>query len=323
MPTFWKIPFFQIWNPNSGSTRQGWRSIGVEGRSCYGVTVSGSWLIVSIRVFDGQGQLWAYDGSGWWLIEAGTLRIWPVSLAGAGGFDLLGFRDASTTYDLYRLVHRDPASPAWRSRGSYRTSLLHADHPDETKIWRSISASFASPEQRGNSASTDFVDLTIQYSVDGGETWIDAATNSVGGTVGQVYELGGALSGTLPLSRYLQVEVEWASVSDWTPTLTALAIGYERIGEENRRRRWQFTVSARDRQIERDGGAHLRTGPEIVTDLWTAWETASPVPFRDVDYDTDPTERRVQVVSLVESVLAPANTAAVGISQIQVILVET
>ena len=128
------------WNPNAGATRQGWRSIGVEGVVSYGATVAGPYLIVSLRNRAGSGQLWAYDGSGWWLIEQGAVRIWPVSLAGAGSYDLLGFRSSSTTYDLYRLVHRDVVAHAYRSQGSYRTSLLDAGAPNEIKAWRSIRA---------------------------------------------------------------------------------------------------------------------------------------------------------------------------------------
>jgi hypothetical protein len=310
------------WNPNAGASRQGWRAVGVEGTVCYGATVAGPYLIVSLRNRAGSGQLWAYDGTGWWLIEEGAVRVWPVSLAGAGGYDLLGFRASSTMYDLYRLVHRDAAAHSYRSQGSYRTSLLDAGAPNEGKAWRAIRALFASPEPRGNQASADSLTLTLRYSTDGGATWTDAATTVVANPATRVLDLGGALTGPLQESRYLQVEVAWSSVSDWAPVLTAIAVEYERLGESARRRRWQIGVTARDRIIERDGSRHLRTAAEIVADLWQVWESGSTVAFRDVDYDANPVERRVRVIGLSEQVAAPSNPTNIATSQATVTLLE-
>ena len=310
------------WNPNAGASRQGWRATGLEGTVCYGATVAGPFLIVSLRNRAGTGQLWAYDGAGWRLIEQGAIRIRPVALAGAGTYDLLGFRDSSTTYDLYRLVHRDIVDHAYRSLGSYRTSLLDAGAVNERKAWRSVRASFASPEERGNEDSLDQLTLTLRYSADGGETWVDVASETVGPEIGRIHDLGGALNGTVPESRYLQVEVEWSSVSDWAPTLSAISIEYERLGDTARRRRWQLGVIARDRIVERDGGQHLRSGPEIVADLWQTWESGGTIAFRDVDYDADPTERTVRVVDLTEQIPTPANPTAIAASQLTVTLTE-
>jgi hypothetical protein len=97
------------YNPNAGSSRQGWRETGLEGRNCYGATVAGGMLVVAVVNRSGISQLWAWDGSGWWLIRAGASPVscWPVYLAGAGNLDLLAFRDGATTYDLYGMVYRD------------------------------------------------------------------------------------------------------------------------------------------------------------------------------------------------------------------------
>ena len=128
---------------------------------------------------------------------------------------------------------------------------------------------------------------------------------------GRVHDLGGPITGTIPESRYLQVQVAWDSVSDWAPTLAAISIEYERLGE-TKRRRWQIGVIAQDRIVERDGGRHLRSGAEIVADLWQAWETGATVPFRDVDYDADPTERRVRVIGLSEQIPTPSRPTAIA-----------
>ena len=305
------------WNPQAGSSRQGWRATGVEGTACHGATVAGPYLVVAIRSRQGAGQLWAFDGTGWWLIEEGILRVWPTYLAGAGNLDLLALRPASTTYDLYRLVYRDAASHDFRAEGSYRTSLLDAGAADALKAWRSIRASFAAPEERGNAASPDYVDLTIRYSLDGGRTWSTHVTDSVGVTAGRAYDLGGAFGATPPQSRYLQVEVEWDSVTDWAPVLTALVVEYERLGDPAKRRRWQMSVTARDRTVERDGARHTRTGREIVADLWAAWQSSSTVTLRDLDYDADPTQRTVRIVGLVEEVPKPDGASTVGLTLVE------
>ena len=305
------------WNPQGGSSRQGWRATGVEGTACHGATVAGPYLVVAIRSRQGAGQLWAFDGTGWWLIEEGALRVWPTYLAGAGNLDLLALRPGSTTYDLYRLVHRDAATTDIRAEGRYRTSLLDAGAADALKAWRSIRASFAAPEERGNDTSTDYVDLTIRYSLDGGRSWATSATDSVGVTAGRAYDLGGALAGPLPQSRYLQVEVGWGSVTDWAPVLTALSVEYEKLGDPAKRRRWQMSVTARDRVVERGGARHTRTGRQIVADLWEAWRSSATVTLRDLDYDADPTQRTVRIVGLVEEVPKPDGASVVAVTLVE------
>ena len=114
------------WNPNGGSTKQGWRSTGLEGRTCYGGTVAGNMLVVSLRNRAGVYEVWAFDGTGWWLMKSTTAaaRVWPVHLAGAGNIDLVAFRngDSAVSYDLYRMIHRDAVSHAYASSGKFMIS---------------------------------------------------------------------------------------------------------------------------------------------------------------------------------------------------------
>ncbi len=296
----WLANQLMEWNPNSGASRQGWRSTGIEGRESFDATVAGNWLIVSIRALNGSGQLWAYDGTGWWLMESGIVRAWPISLAGTARSDLLAFRHGSTTYDIYRLSPRDATNNALRSSGAWRTSLLDAGRPESPKIWRSVQATFATPEQRGNPVSTDPVTVEIRYSIDGGATWTSHVSMTISGPPMQSLTLGGPIASP-PSSAYLQVEVRWSSVVDWTPTLTGIAIIWDRTDAAARRRRWQMTVQARDRSIERNGGLHPRTAPAITADLWTAWSVGSVLPMRDVDYDQDPVERNVRLIGISEA----------------------
>jgi hypothetical protein len=122
---------------------------------------------------------------------------------------------------------------------------------------------------------------------------------------------------TPPQSRYLQVEVEWDAVTDWAPVLTAIVVEYERLGDPAKRRRWQMSVTARDRTVERDGAVHTRTGREIVADVWAAWQTSSTVPLRDLDYDADPVERTVRIVGLVEEVPKPDGASMVSLTLVE------
>ena len=38
----------------------------------------------------------------------------------------------------------------------------------------------------------------------------------------------------------------------------------------------------------------------MIAELWQHWETGTTLPFRDIDYDDDPTERRVRIVGISE-----------------------
>jgi hypothetical protein len=46
------------------------------------------------------------------------------------------------------------------------------------------------------------------------------------------------------------------------------------------------------------------------------------LPFRDIDYDAEPTERRVRIVGIKEEVARPSDAGEVGDAMIQVTLVE-
>jgi hypothetical protein len=228
-------------------------------------------------------------------------------------------RPAARQHDLRPLPPRLPGrhEPRLPGGGQLHDLAARRGAADAVKAWRSIRASFAAPEERGNAASPGYVDLTLRYSLDGGRTWSTHVTDSVGVTAGRAYDLGGALAVTPPQSRYLQVEVEWDAVTDWAPVLTAIVVEYERLGDPAKRRRWQMSVTARDRTVERDGAVHTRTGREIVADVWAAWQTSSTVPLRDLDYDADPVERTVRIVGLVEEVPKPDGASTVALTLVE------
>lgn len=310
------------WNPNGGSSRQGWRATGIAGRDCFGAATAGDRLVVAVRNRQGSGEVWAFDGSGWWLIETGSLRLWPVFLSGAGSLDLLAFRNGSTTCDLYRLVYRDATNHNFRASGSYKTSLIDAGERDKRKAWRKIGASFASPEVRGNESSADSVTLTLSYSIDGGATFTDLVVSTVTDPTERTLELTAEITGGAPESGTIQIRVAWSSVTDWAPTLTGIWADYELLGSPAKRRAWRFVVHARDGVVLRDGGAEARSGRQIAADLWAGWQNGETIAFEDVDFDLTGTVYAARIVGIAEEIPKPADVARWGDSVMRLSLVE-
>ncbi len=314
-------------NPNTGSNKQGWVPTPIEGRACYGGCVAGGRLIVCMVSNQGAFQVWAFDGAGWWLIRhvTSSARCWPAWLAGCGTYDLLCFRDGSSsvTYDLFRLTNKSSSAPDLRDSGEYRTALLDAGEPDKLKAWRKVGATFAAPEIRGNTASTDAVTVTLSYSVDGGLTWTTAASQSVNDpTLLRILTLEAEIDSVVAQSRYLQLRVAWSSVLDWAPVLTAMWAEYELFGVPARRRRWQMAVKAGDGLVRRDGTVDPRTGRQQIADLWAAWASAATVQLKDIDYDADATVRNVRIIGIREEVAKPSDAGRWGASVVQLTLVE-
>lgn len=314
------------WNPNSGSTKQGWRAAGLDGRVCYGGTVAGNMLVVSIQNRSGRYQLWAFDGTGWWLMaeRETTPWVWPTALAGAGSLDLLAFRDGDTavTYDTVRMIPRSAGAPSYAAAGSFTTALLDAGERDARKSWRAIGATFATPEDRGNTASADPVTLTLAWSIDGGSTWTPAATSTVSDPSERIHELSAELPSGAAIARYLQLRVTFSSVSDWSPVLTGLWADYAVLDQPPRRRRWSFAILARDAAIQRDGSVATLNGRAQIAALWQSWESGQTVTLRDLDYDADPTARTVRITAIEEQVPKPSDAANWGAAVIHLQLLE-
>lgn len=313
------------WNPNAGSTRQGWRSAGLEGRNCLGGTVAGNRLIISVETHAGLCELWSWDGSGWWLMRSTAgKRVWPAFLAGAGSYDLLAFwdGDASVAYDLFRIVNRSSALNAYAPTGFFVTSLLDAGDRDAAKAWRAIGATFAAPQLRGNSASTDQVGLSIAWSVDAGRTWTTAGTSSVNDPNVRIHTLRADLASGAAISPFLQIRVGWSSVLDWAPVLTGVWAEYATLDAPARRRRWSLAVMTRDNVVRRDGSVSPKSGRELIADLWSLWESGQTVAFEDIDYDAQPVSRQVRITGIEESVHASSDASRWGEAAVALSLVE-
>lgn len=306
--------------------RQGWRATGIEGQSCHGATVAGSYLVVAITTRWGAFQTWAFDGAGWWLIEesATIQRVWPTYTGGAGNLDVVCFRadDATFTYDLYRLVHRHTSANSYRPAGAYTTSLLDAGERDKQKAWRKLGATFTSPELRGNPASNDSVTLTLAYSTNGGESFTTAGSLAVNDPTDRQTEIDASLLSAVAASKTIQLRMAWSSVLDWAPVLTSLWAEYVLLDAPGRRRRWTMKVQARDAEVQRDGSVDARSGRAIAADLWAAWELNLTVPLRDLDFDVTGATYSVRVVSIREEVAKPADGARWGHSTLTLTLLE-
>lgn len=266
---------------------EAWTPVGPKGIECEGGCVAGDWLVVAIVAPAGGTELWGFDGTGWWVLlrRASPTVVWPQPLGGWGNWDLVAFRSGSATYDLARLVWRSTTNHTYATSATWISPLLTGRDPGMDKAWHQIDAWFAWPELPGNPASGDSVTIALDYSSDAGATWteIDTATVSIGREQHLTHRFTAP-----PVSRLLQTRVRWSSVSDWAPILSHIDVDF---AVRDTRQRWTLDVAVRD-QLE-------GSGRDEIDALWDAWREAA-VPFRDIDYDTNPQERTVRVLEVAE-----------------------
>lgn len=312
--------------------RAGWRDTGLHGVTCHGACVAAGYLVVSIVTGDGFSELWAWDGSGWWIVRrdpaASTTWLKPIPLSGAGGFDLGVHAAGTRDFQLFRLVWRSPTNHDYSGGTSYYvTSLIDAGDRDKDKAWRKVGAEFASPDLAGNPASANAgLSLVVQYSIDAGQTWILAASDLVVPGANTLPNnnrvLVASIGANAAVSRFLMLRVRWIGQTDWAPVLVGLWAEFEMLDSPARRRRWQFTVQAQDEVVDRSGDGLARTGREQIAELWNHWQQGTTMPFRDLDHDADPTERQVRIVGISEQVPLPHQAGLWGQSMVSLTLVE-
>jgi len=313
-------------NPNGD--RAGWRDLGLGGRACLGACIAGGYLIVALEAVDGASEVWIWNGAGWWLAlrdDTGAIRwIDPTNLSGAGDQDVMLFRDGSRTIDLIRLHWRAASVTTLPAIGTYVTSMIDAGERDKDKAWRKVGAVFATPETFGEDDSADQVTVTLDWSDDAGGTWHSAASRVIAAiaTDARQFSLDADIASDGSVGRWMMLRVTWSSVSDWAPVLTGLWTEFEVLDAPARRRRWQLSVVAHDQVVRRDGGEMSRGGRQLIADLWQAWEEGTTLPYRDIDYDATPVERRVRIVGIREQVARPADAGDLGDAVVQLTLVE-
>lgn len=301
----------------------GWQRHPIEGIACNGGCAAGGSLVVALTAHDGGRELWASDGAGWWRLDARPASfdpwVWPAALYGSGGRDLVAFRAGAAAYDLYRLDGKGPAQPPLATSGEWVSSLLDAGEPGPVKRWQTVGATFAAPEARGNAASTDNVQLTLSASVDGGQTWTQAATAVATGADVRVRSLVGdlALDG-----RYLQLKVRWESVVDWAPVLASVWAEWSILEVPPPKRRWELAVRCSDLAVDGEGQPWPAPGAAVAAALWAAWESGLALPFEDLDVAADPTVRTVRIAHLAETVDRPADRARWAESRLRLLLIE-
>ena len=285
---------------------QGWRATMLDGRSCHGATVAGPYMIVAITARSGDSEVWAFDGSAWWLIDVSESqqRVWPIYTGGAGNIDVAVFRNGSGTgtHDLFRLVYRTNANHAYTQGAvsQYVSSMIHVDHVEAEKSWQAIGAVFARADRRGNPAGTGAVVLELDYSINGGRSWTNAGSTAIGDPEQRTALVGFDLGAAPKVSTYLMLRVRWSGVTDWAPVLAGIWAEWELVGVPARRRRWHMSIEAKARSVNPLGDVDARDGYTMANDLWLAWSTSAGITFHDVDYDTTAIEHNVQVVAIAE-----------------------
>lgn len=313
---------------NPSGDRAGWRDLGLGGRTCLGACIAGGYLVVALESVSGGAEVWIWNGAGWWLAlqeDSGLTRwIWPTAVSGAGNWDVLLFHDGSQDIDLIRLHWRSDSKRTLPSTGTYVSSMLDASERDKHKAWRKVGAVFASPEIHGVLSSTDSVIVTLEWSTDAGVAWQFASSRTIAANAADAlqFTLDTHIASDLAVSRWIQLRVTWSSVSDWAPVLAGLWAEFEVLDAPARRRRWQLGVIAHDQVVRRDGGEISRSGRQLIADLWQAWELGTTLPYRDIDYDAAPVERRIRIVGIREQVARPADAGDIGDAIVQLTLVE-
>lgn len=311
--------------------RAGWRDTGLSGVHCRGACVAAGYLVLSIVSHDNQSELWAWDGSGWWIIHRTAWNgsneyLQPIALAGAGGYDVGAIQRGSRTMRLYRLSWRSATLHDYPgvAGSSYTSSMIDAGERDKPKAWRKIGAVFASPDLPGNVSSTLGHEVELSYSIDAGLTWAGTVTalQASNTSAGNTFTLERTISSNAAVSPFVQLRVRWLAATDWAPILVGLWVEYEVMESPARRRRWQFTVRAEDQVIDRDGGQLTRTGRQLIAELWSHWHAGAVLDFRDIDYDADPAVRKVRIVGIEEAVPLPHQSGLWGQSTVSLTLVE-
>jgi len=313
---------------NPSGERAGWRDTGLGGIGCFGGCVAGGYLVVAIETPDRRSELWAWNGAGWWRIASRPVAsgrwCWPIALSGAGNWDLMVFTEGSTSTDLFRMIWRSDSRHTLPPAAQYVTSMIDAGERDKNKAWRKIGAIFAAPDLQPVITSTDVVQIALDYSIDGGGTWVTAASASLAGSTKATANttLDADISSNAAVSRWLQLRVRWSGVADWAPVLTGVWAEFEVLDSPARRRRWQLTVIAQDQLIDREGAMLARTGRELIADLWTAWQTGTTLTYRDLDYDADLAVRRVRIAGITEKAARPSDAGRWGDSSVSLTLIE-
>jgi hypothetical protein len=309
--------------------RAGWRDTGLHFSKCFGAAVCAGYLVVTIESFDERYQVWAWDGSGWWMLfdkaNDGAPWCFPTSAGGIGGYDLILFTHGSTNYRMVRLVPRSKSLHTIPSSGiaSFVTPLIDANERDKDKAWRKIGCVFADPEP-SSLASADTVTLTLEYSVNGGQTWIAGTSQNLAGNTFANHQLAlnADIASASAVSRFIMLRVRWTGLVDWAPQLVDIWAEFELLDSPARRRKWMVIVKAADQMIDRDGSLLSFTGRQLINQLWSDWQSGTTLPFRDIDYDDVTTQRNVRITGIEEETERPADAGRWGDSLIKLVLVE-
>lgn len=289
--------------------RETWAPSGLAGGATSGAAVVNGWLLVSIspRVSTSAHQLWGYNGSGWWLLDeaSGTNTLSAPAADGAG--KLVTFTISSGAVTAWDLDDTTTAATL-ASPFTIVTPLLDGGASDRSKRWRRVGVELARPEGLQVGEWT----LAIEHSTDGGTTW-----TSAGAATGISSELASAGYAVDVECAALLLRLTLTRVSGLPPFVTTIWAEHD---AERARRRWQFKVHARPRAVNRAGALDPRTGQQIRSALWTLWEDAQTIPFRDVD---DAPARDVRLASLREDWPKPAGAGEAGaFTVLEVTLVE-
>lgn len=283
-------------------TRGWWEPTGLLGLGTDGAAVVNGWLLTTItpRGTTAKRQLWGYNGERWWLLEevaSGAVNQLDFPSADGAG-KLVTFRTASTTLRAYNLDSTSGSTLV--SPFSVTSDPLDGGEPDRLKRWLRVGVEL----ERTDGQAVGSWSFALEYSIDGGTTWTSAGAASV--ITDELASIEYTISAA---SHALLLRITGTRTSGLPPFITTLWCEFDSAAAQ---RRWQFTIHARAKGIDRDGALDPRTGQTIRSAIWTLWEVGEPIPFRDIDYSVTTDERTVRLTALRESWPKPADQEVLG-----------
>lgn len=300
---------------------------GLVAAGCRGLAVAGEFLVAAVQDTPqyAGGQLWAYDGRGWWCLARNTGGASPdywAPLPTANytlDADLLAFNFGQNTLHGFQL-RSYLAQPGLAPAGELVTSLWHGGEPDAAKVWLRVGAEFVTPGAAAGPGLPSFTACTVElaYTLDG-TTFATAGSATIDTAAARTvaFDLPAGTTG-----KALALAYRLGGVAEGAPSLVALWAEYRALEAPARRRAWTFDILAADETVARDGAPDARDGRQIAADLWAAWAGGAALAFRDIDYELDPTPRTVRIAALDEQVKAPADAGRWGEARVRVQLIE-
>lgn len=288
------------------AARGWWIPAGLAGAATFGAAVVNGWLLVSITPAGSTtaGQIWAWDGAGWWLLDEadpGDALASPIADGGGKVITLDQTTGTLAARDLGDVM----TAAALASPFSLTTRPLDAGEPERPKRWRRVGVELA----RLDGAAVGAWQVALDSSTDAGETWQSAGPATSATSSAAIIEHAIDVDGPSLLLR-----VTLTRAAGLPPSVRTIWAEHETPGDE--RRRWQLRILARERAVGRAGQLDPRTPAQVRAALWSLWEAGGTTTYQDIDGSPP---RTVRLTALREDTPRPADHDAASVFEVEMV----